>query len=124
MTKSAKQTKKLGLYSTPLAAPKNGILEDDLEAVPIATSAFILREDGTIETLGDAPLVEQQKASPPSPPRLAYHDDRGVWLYHGNSLELLDAIAAKYPEGRFDCIFADPPYFLSNGGITCMRVKW
>ena len=20
---------------------------------------------------------------------------------------------------RFDCIFADPPYFLSNGGITC-----
>ncbi|MBI3878440.1 MAG: site-specific DNA-methyltransferase [Verrucomicrobia bacterium] len=46
-------------------------------------------------------------------------DDRGLWLYHGNCLELLDAIAAKYPEGRFDCIFADPPYFLSNGGITC-----
>lgn len=40
-------------------------------------------------------------------------------LYHGNCFELLDAIAAKYPEGRFDCIFADPPYFLSNGGITC-----
>src|SRR5260370_27113206 len=40
-------------------------------------------------------------------------------LYHGNSLELLDAIYAKYPQGRFDCIFADPPYFLSNGGITC-----
>jgi len=34
-------------------------------------------------------------------------------------LELLDVIAAKYPEGRFDTIFADPPYFLSNGGITC-----
>ncbi len=31
----------------------------------------------------------------------------------------MDAIAAKYPEGRFDAIFADPPYFLSNGGITC-----
>jgi site-specific DNA-methyltransferase (adenine-specific) len=40
-------------------------------------------------------------------------------LYHGNCLELLDAIAAKYPQGRFDAIFADPPYFLSNGGITC-----
>jgi site-specific DNA-methyltransferase (adenine-specific) len=37
-----------------------------------------------------------------------------LWLYHGNCL---DAIAAKYPEGRFDAIFADPPYFLSNGGI-------
>ncbi|HWD91357.1 MAG TPA: site-specific DNA-methyltransferase, partial [Verrucomicrobiae bacterium] len=46
-----------------------------------------------------------------------------VRLYHGNSLELLDAIAAKYPEGRFDCIFADPPYFLSNGGITCHAGK-
>jgi site-specific DNA-methyltransferase (adenine-specific) len=52
------------------------------------------------------------------PPRLAFSDaSRGIWLYHGNSLELLDAIAAKYPDGRFDAIFADPPYFLSNGGI-------
>lgn len=58
--------------------------------------------------------------SPSAPPKLIFHDDaRKLWLYHGNSLELLDAIAAKYPEGRFDCIFADPPYFLSNGGITC-----
>ena len=43
----------------------------------------------------------------------------GIRLYQGNCLELLDAIAAASPEGRFDCIFADPPYFLSNGGITC-----
>ena len=57
-------------------------------------------------------------------PRLAFSDSaRGIWLYHGNSLELLDAIAAKYPEGRFDAIFADPPYFLSNGGITCHAGK-
>ncbi len=55
-----------------------------------------------------------------SPPNLVYHDDAcGVWLYHGNCLELLDAIYAEYPGGRFDMIFADPPYFLSNGGITC-----
>jgi hypothetical protein len=32
-------------------------------------------------------------------------DSRGAEL----PFELLDAIAAKYPEGRFDCIFADPP---------------
>ena len=38
-------------------------------------------------------------------------------------LVLFDAIAAKYPDGRFDAIFADPPYFLSNGGITCHAGK-
>ena len=48
---------------------------------------------------------------------------RSPWLYHGNCLELLDAIATQYPEGRFDMIFADPPYFLSNGGITCHAGK-
>jgi site-specific DNA-methyltransferase (adenine-specific) len=58
-------------------------------------------------------------------PRLTYSDtSRGIWLYHGNCFELLDAIYAKYgDEGRFDCIFADPPYFLSNGGITCHAGK-
>jgi DNA modification methylase len=47
------------------------------------------------------------------------HDYPFVRLYHGDCFQLLDAIASKYPEGRFDAIFADPPYFLSNGGITC-----
>jgi hypothetical protein len=53
-------------------------------------------------------------------PELIFSSDTPfVRLYHGNCLELLDAIAAKYPDGRFDAIFADPPYFLSNGGISC-----
>ena len=53
-------------------------------------------------------------------PTLIYSSDTPfLRLYHGNCLELLDAIAAKYPAGRFDAIFADPPYFLSNGGISC-----
>jgi site-specific DNA-methyltransferase (adenine-specific) len=47
----------------------------------------------------------------------------GIWLYQGNCLSILDAIGAKHPDGCFDMVFADPPYFLSNGGITCHAGK-
>jgi site-specific DNA-methyltransferase (adenine-specific) len=124
MAKKLKQRKVRGLYSALPPAPKSEVPFDDLDAVPIATASFLLREDGTIQPTYDVPPVEQPTSATPSPPHLAYRDDaRGVWLYHGNCLELLDAIAAKYPDGRFDCIFADPPYFLSNGGITCHAGK-
>jgi len=46
-----------------------------------------------------------------------------VVLAQANSLELLDTLAEKFPDGCFDCVFADPPYFLSNGGITCHAGK-
>lgn len=46
-------------------------------------------------------------------------DPRGFRLYQGDCLALMDTIAAKHPGGCFDAIFADPPYFLSNGGVTC-----
>lgn len=56
--------------------------------------------------------------------KLALSDrERGAFLYQGNCLEVMDAIAAKYPNGCFDMIFADPPYFLSNGGISCHAGK-
>jgi site-specific DNA-methyltransferase (adenine-specific) len=114
----------------------------------LAPAHFELREDGTIDTLtrpGGHPLPSDGRgASPrqraddnspspggegrdeggPSLPKLVYQSDSPfIRLYHGNCLELLDAIAARYPEGRFDAIFADPPYFLSNGGITCHAGK-
>lgn len=34
---------------------------------------------------------------------------------------MLQGIAKKHPDGLFDMMFADPPYFLSNGGITCQN---
>ena len=40
-------------------------------------------------------------------------------LYRGNCLELMPALPAE----SFDLIFADPPYFLANGGITCHAGK-
>ncbi len=42
---------------------------------------------------------------------------QGFTLYEGDSLEILERME---PE-QFDVIFADPPYFLSNGGITCQN---
>lgn len=44
-------------------------------------------------------------------------------LYHANCLDVMDALIDAHPEGCFDMIFADPPYFLSNGGITCKAGK-
>jgi site-specific DNA-methyltransferase (adenine-specific) len=41
-------------------------------------------------------------------------------LYHGDAIELLPKIGI---ESSVDLIFADPPYFLSNGGITCHAGK-
>ncbi|MBI2577412.1 MAG: site-specific DNA-methyltransferase [Candidatus Wildermuthbacteria bacterium] len=43
-----------------------------------------------------------------------YFSEDNFVLYHGDSLKLLQDI----PENSIDMIFADPPYFLSNGGFT------
>ena len=52
--------------------------------------------------------------------RLALSDERaGIFLCEGDSLAVLDRIIERHPDGVFDAIFADPPYFLSNGGSTC-----
>jgi len=62
------------------------------------------------------------EATPTSPNlRVIADKQRGLYLYQANCLELLDLIAQKHPQGCFDMIFADPPYFLSNGGITCQN---
>jgi site-specific DNA-methyltransferase (adenine-specific) len=49
-----------------------------------------------------------------------FHDPKHhIRLYHGDCLEIL----AQLPESSVDLVFADPPYFLSNGGITCHAGK-
>ena len=44
--------------------------------------------------------------------------DRAFTLLHGDCFELLHEFDFK-----FSCIFADPPYFLSNGGISVQSGK-
>ena len=44
--------------------------------------------------------------------------NRDFTLLHGDTFQLLPSFSFK-----FDMIFADPPYFLSNGGISCQAGK-
>ena len=49
--------------------------------------------------------------------RARYSAGPGYTLYSGDCLELMPAL----PDASFDLVFADPPYFLSNGGFTCQN---
>ena len=69
------------------------------------------------------PLVVMEKSQYASNKCVFQNDDFGAWLYQTNCLEFMDVLIKKYPEGKFDMIFADPPYFLSNGGISCHAGK-
>lgn len=44
-------------------------------------------------------------------------------MIQGNCVDVMDGMILKNPNGLFDMIFADPPYFLSNGGRTCKSGK-
>ena len=53
-------------------------------------------------------------------PRLVLADkQQRVTFYEGDSLRLL----AELPEESVDCVGTDPPYNLSNDGITCIAGK-
>ena len=56
----------------------------------------------------------------PTLPTPAFNDEKHhLRIYQGDCLEILQSI----PESSVDLVFADPPYFLSNGGITCHTGK-
>lgn len=48
-----------------------------------------------------------------------YFDENNFTLFLGDSISILK----KLPEKSVDVIFADPPYFLSSGGISCHSGK-
>ena len=66
--------------------------------------------------------VSEDKASyGKAAPYSVYYDDpaHNVRLLKGDCVEILN----RAREDSVDMIFADPPYFLSNGGITCHAGK-
>jgi len=54
-------------------------------------------------------------------PQKPYFEDpkRNIALFKADCFDILPNL----PENSIDMIFADPPYFLSNGGITCHAGK-
>ncbi|MDR2685308.1 MAG: site-specific DNA-methyltransferase [Rickettsiales bacterium] len=44
-------------------------------------------------------------------------------IYNGDCFEIMERLAAENPNGLVDCIITDPPYFLSNGGLSCQAGK-
>lgn len=50
---------------------------------------------------------------------IPYFKDDDFVLYKEDALSFLQHL----PENSFDLIFADPPYFLSNGSFTCQNGK-
>jgi len=77
------------------------------------------------EIEGKAIFPLMAKGDLPYPPsQCVYGNDQvGVWLYQANCIEFMEMLIGQNPDGCFDMIFADPPYFLSNGGITCHAGK-
>ena len=62
------------------------------------------------------PAVGETPAINMSPPASYFEDEaHTIRLYQGDALALLRQSDSE----SFDLIFADPPYFLSNGGVTC-----
>lgn len=53
------------------------------------------------------------------PNEFLYYTKEGVSLLKGDSFSILPQIKAK----SIDMVFADPPYFLSSGGISCSGGK-
>jgi site-specific DNA-methyltransferase (adenine-specific) len=50
---------------------------------------------------------------------MKYYNSFDFNLFKGNCIDILK----EFPENSFDLIFADPPYFLSNNGISCKAGK-
>ncbi|MFW9999942.1 MAG: DNA-methyltransferase [Candidatus Hodarchaeota archaeon] len=48
-----------------------------------------------------------------------YFKEKNFVLYHGDALDILN----QFDSNKFDLIYADPPYFLSNDGVTCKSGK-
>jgi tRNA1(Val) A37 N6-methylase TrmN6 len=66
-----------------------------------------------------ATAIETPHVRPHLPEPVFSDKKHHIRIFQGDCLDIL----ASLPEGIVDLIFADPPYFLSNNGITCHAGK-
>ena len=69
-----------------------------------------------VKTTGAISSTAQQDEPESSVPPFYESKDGRFVLYRGDAMELLPRLGVA---SRVDIVFADPPYFLSNDGITC-----
>ena len=97
--------------STPHLAPQVSAASQAQAAQPSAHSAAAQAHTTAAPDLSRRSLGEG--GALPAP---VFHDTKHhIKIFQGDCLDILAAI----PESCVDLIFADPPYFLSNNGITC-----
>jgi len=95
------------------AAAMSDLFDRPEAADPSARAAALL-------TVDPAALVQEVRPGYAAPPPPVYASPDGhLRLYQADALELL----RRMRDESVDMIFADPPYFLSNGGITCVSGK-
>jgi site-specific DNA-methyltransferase (adenine-specific) len=95
----------------PLLDTQRGVINDPIR--------FAKRRRGNPAVSKSASATRPSNSQTPGSfglPAPVFHDPKHhIKIYQGDCLEILAAIPAE----TIDLIFADPPYFLSNGGITC-----
>lgn len=98
------------------AAPRDGIRSAWTDAQNLGIG--FVENLGAAHTGGECASVGNATPVAVASPQWRSADGRAS-LFHGDCLEVL----AHLPEASIDVVFADPPYFLSNGGSTCKSGK-
>lgn len=100
------------LFLTPIAGVKN--LFDKINGFKQIISMVTVIQEKTTHKRDIFNLIKGISKKP-------YFEDakHHLSLFKGDCFDILPQL----PENSIDMIFADPPYFLSNGGITCHAGK-
>ena len=108
-----------------LSSPSNSSTKPADNTLPPASWEALEATLGLAITVFDPPQKSAKSKSSTRKPSVVepvqhfVDASRGIRLYRGDALEML----RQTRDEMFDVVFADPPYFLSNDGMTCQSGK-